>query len=79
MKTAEGLVVLWGMVRSGTTNTAIFTLPEGYRPAGQILHDTAANGALSRVDVFPTGEVRYISGGTNAWLSLSGIAFMAAT
>jgi hypothetical protein len=69
-----GEVRLRGMVRSGTVNTAIFTLPSGFRPALQKVFVVMSNGAIGRVDVRTNGEVVLLTG-SNAWVSLDGISF----
>lgn len=74
-KTSSGLVVLKGMVKSGSGT--IFTLPTGYRPATSeyIMFENSSNQTMGRVDVTSSGSVA-ISVGSNAWYSLDGIAFM---
>ncbi|MDF2881668.1 MAG: hypothetical protein K0R54_2225 [Clostridiaceae bacterium] len=76
-KDLSGVVHLRGMVKSGTLNTAIFTLPIGYRPAYVEINPTVANGSLGRVDVLPNGAV-YLVTGSNAAVTLAGISFRAA-
>ncbi|OYX40842.1 hypothetical protein B7Y94_06030 [Candidatus Saccharibacteria bacterium 32-49-12] len=74
-KTADGLVTLKGLVASGTANR-IMTLPVGYRPKETLLLTVAANDAYARVDVRADGGVDRVAG-SNVWLSLSGITFLA--
>jgi hypothetical protein len=76
-KDANGFVHLRGMVKNGSST--IFTLPSGYRvKAGSRiwLMTTQGNSGLGRVDIYPNGNVLYISGG-NGWLSLDGLIFKA--
>ena len=72
-KTANGLIVLKGMVRAGSG--VIATLPAGYRPASQIMFENATNSAGGRLDITAGGAVT-MAVGSNAWFSLDGIAFM---
>lgn len=80
-KDAMGVVHLRGLIKSGTLDTAAFTLPAGCRPAyGAIfVCQSAANNAIMRVNVTAAGLVIPSSGGSgsNAWVSLEGIHFIA--
>lgn len=84
-KTSAGLVVLRGLVARGTASwdTTIATLPPAYRPTNRMIfyvgsYNTSANrsSGFGRVDVLPTGQVRFMSG-TNTWVALDQIRFMA--
>jgi hypothetical protein len=83
-KTSAGLVVLRGLVAGGTASwdTPIATLPPEYRPTNRMIFYVgsydAGNSGFGRVDVLPTGDVRFMSG-TNTWVSLDSIRFMANT
>jgi hypothetical protein len=81
----NGRTEIRGVMKSGSQAT-VFTLPAGFRPGGtgatgteQFI--TVSNvGGSTRVDVAPNGTVTvlgYSSGGSNASVSLSGIAFSA--
>lgn len=72
----HGLVHIKGLIKSGTMNSAIFTLPEGYRPSEQLVFSVISNGAIGRLDVFVDGDVKLVSG-SNAWVSLDSISFYA--
>ncbi|RYU94236.1 Kelch repeat-containing protein [Emticicia agri] len=77
-KDKKSLVYLKGIIKDGTTtsSTVLFNLPVGYRPA-EISVFAVLNGAsYGRVDIFPNGDVKIISGG-NTFLSLDGISFKA--
>jgi hypothetical protein len=77
-KMADGTVMLRGLVKTGTVALAIFTLPVGYRPASASLWQQLANLGTCRMDVGSDGTVKvasYISPGTSALVSLSGIRF----
>lgn len=78
-RTDDGLVLIRGRIKSGTatSGTALFTLPESYRPekiAGFAVD--ASPGAHGSVNVQPDGNVVIISG-NNTYLTLDGIVFAA--
>jgi hypothetical protein len=51
-------------------------LPKGYRPPKRLVFYVNNYANSSRVDVFPTGEIKWVSGGKDhGWISLSGITF----
>lgn len=72
----NGIVYLRGLIKGGTAQL-MFTLPAGFRPSVRQLFDISSNEAHARVDVTPAGEVLHISGGSNAWVSLNSITFIA--
>lgn len=74
-KTSDGVVHLRGLVRNGTVAGIITTLPEGYRPSQRILTTVVSSDNYARLDIQPNGSVN-MSGGSNAWVSLSGISFI---
>lgn len=69
-----GFVHLKGIVKSGTSVTAIFNLPLGYRPSERPILSTYSNDAFAAIDITTGGDVRLVTG-SNASLSLSGISF----
>ena len=76
MKDSSGFVHLKGLVKNGTMNTSVFTLPVGYRPL-DILHiGTASNNAYGQSEVYPSGDV-WLDRGSNVWVSLSNVIFKA--
>lgn len=80
-KSKDGLVVLQGMVKDGTANQPIFTLPEGMRPEGDSYFFVNSGNQVGSVIVFSDGRVLpniVNSDGAVTWLSLSGIVFKAA-
>jgi hypothetical protein len=86
-KDSMGIVHLRGLVRSGTMQKAIFTLPEGYRPefrelfiVGSYMPTVTITGQSGhgRVDIASDGQV-FPWEGNNGWISLDGITFRAAT
>jgi hypothetical protein len=76
-KTTGGVILLKGLVRSGS-GPVIGYLPPGYRPALPIMFQVTSNQAGARLDIYPDGSV-YMSTGSNAWISLDGVAFMPAS
>lgn len=76
-KDAWGIVHITGTVKSGTLNTTIFTLPAGYRPQRICNFNVVCNGAFGQVTISPTGTVTMAAGGSNVYLTLSGITFRA--
>ena len=73
-----------GLVKDGTLNTVIFTLPAGFRPANQhttmsVRHDGTTAGIGGMIAVDPDGDVRQENcSGSNTWVSLDVITFKAA-
>ncbi|TFD51945.1 hypothetical protein E3T46_07605 [Cryobacterium sp. Hh11] len=76
---ADGTVRLRGFVKSGTTGTAIFTLPAGFRPS--VAREVALNiggSGFAEIDIMADGTVKvaqYVSGGSNTAVALFGISF----
>ncbi|NCR54667.1 MAG: hypothetical protein GPJ10_15130 [Microcystis aeruginosa L211-07] len=76
-KDSLGIVHLRGLVKNGTNNTTIFTLPVGYRPSNRELQAVQTNlNTIGRVDILADGQVTVVSG-SNGWVSLDGITFRA--
>jgi hypothetical protein len=69
-----GVVRLRGIVKSGTINTAMFTLPAGYRPSNTRHFAVVSNGAFGDVYVDSSGNV-ICSVGSNTWVSLDSVTF----
>ena len=65
-----------GVISQGPT---LFYLPSGYRPASRLIFNILSNPCATRLDILPTGEVRYVGNTCNVvgpqWLSLEGIQF----
>lgn len=79
----NGRVWLRGFLKSGTINTAAFTLPAGYRPifpAGPFV--SLANDVIARFDVETDGDVIVATNsiGSNTWFSIpENTCFLAAS
>jgi hypothetical protein len=71
---ADGTVRLRGLIKSGTLNTAAFTLPAGFRPPSSRLFVAWANATLASVEIDPSGAV-IPNGGSNLSMTLDGITF----
>jgi hypothetical protein len=87
-KTAEGLVLLDGMIGwgGGTSNAVAFTLPVGYRPGKHVGANygphhfhvaTYGDGPSYRLLIWDTGSVVPYVGGASNWVSLNGMTFLA--
>lgn len=77
-KDEMGIVRIKGLVKNGTANTVVFTLPVGYRPL-KIIHFTALGAQTTPMvtgNVLPNGEVKQRTG-TNGYFSLDRLAFRA--
>ncbi len=79
-KAADGMVMLKGLVASGTNGTDIATLPtgSGLCPKERLLLTVDSNAALGRVDIVPgvsTCEIN-TQGVSNAWVSLDGVRWI---
>lgn len=85
---SDGWVHLAGLVKNGTNGTAVFTLPEGYRPSGDENPAATVNRAFGLgCNNSMTGQIVYIfantdgevfvgyNSGTNGWVSLYGVQF----
>ncbi len=79
-KTSSKLIGLKGLVAGGTMGQTICTLPVGFRPKfanEKLIFQTATSASnTGRVDILPTGEIVAVSG-SNGWVSLDGIIFVA--
>ena len=72
----SGIVRFKGRIKSGTINTAAFTLPAGYRPAQALRFAQSSNGAFGELIVDSNGVVNPAVG-SNAAFNLDGVAFQA--
>lgn len=77
-KDAYGIVHLKGLVKNGTADTVIFTLPVGYRPSETMHLPTVSNETAndSTLNIVPDGTVKQRTGG-QSYFSLDHITFRA--
>lgn len=73
-RTSEGIVVLRGLIKSGTIGTSAFTLPVGYRPAFNTLFLSATSTGTGRLEVTSAGSV-IPTNGSDVWFSLDNTVF----
>ena len=85
-KLASGLVVMEGLIHSGTPNTIAFVMPVGYRPTPQADNSTrdlificAVGGTVTQeaIRIQDNGNARPSNAATVPWIDLSGVAFYA--
>lgn len=80
-KTSDGMVHIGGTIKSGTvtTGTALFTLPEGFRPSAlrlfSITQSAGAGQIFGCISVNSSGLVA-IQAGANNQFSLDGVSFI---
>jgi len=77
----DGLVILSGLIRSGTLQSCVAFLPEGCRPRGDLSFATNHHEYDFRIDIKSSDGCVKHAGGVNEhnWISLSGIVFATAT
>lgn len=81
----RGAVYLDGLIHNGTTSSTIFTLPSGFLPVYQmsfaaICGTAGATNGIAQVVVTTAGVVQvngYLYSGTNTFVSLSDIRYVA--
>lgn len=74
-KDAMGFVHTRGTVGNGTSGTAVFQLPAGFRPAAKLLYPTAAGSVSTPIVIDSSGNLVYT--GSTVAVSLDGISFLA--
>lgn len=67
----NGVVYMRGIVKNGTLNTTIFTLPAGYWPAVNLVFGNPAGDAFSELRVLATGDVAQYYGSNNTWQTIA--------
>jgi hypothetical protein len=79
-KDTLGIVHIRGLVKSGTSGTAVmFTLPVGYRPEYQSIFPASMNpDVFSEIQITTGGNVFANPTGSTTWTCLDGITFRAA-
>lgn len=76
LKNSAGYVSLRGLVRYGVGTICV--LPVGYRPAGTMIFIAMSMTGIADLRIDVNGNVvvsNYYNGGSNGWVSLSGIGF----
>jgi len=76
-KDSFGIVHLTGLIKDGTANSIIFTLPVGSRPVADLYFPVTAVGTYGTLYIDSSGNVRH-STGSNQYFSLDGVSFKAA-
>lgn len=79
LRTVDGFVRLFGVIKSGTVGNSAFTLPPGYRPTTLKTLPTLSNNAIGRVDIDTAGVVTPQTPSSNVWVVLDGLTFKSAT
>jgi hypothetical protein len=77
-KDGSGVVHLGGVVSGGTITLPIFTLPTTHCPFFTKIFPAISNNAFSRITVnrVASGCAVFANFGSNAWVSLEGVAFL---
>lgn len=75
-KTADGMVILAGLLTGGVVGAGAFFLPPGWRPRRTIIRRSVSNDAGARLDIRADGAVIPILG-SNTWFSIDGVMFAA--
>ena len=70
-------VHLGGVVKSGTVNPPIITLPPGYAPSFTVVVPVISNGAIGRLEIDEDGKITLVSG-SNVYVALDNIKYKAA-
>lgn len=70
-KDASGTVFIQGLIKSGTIDSAIFSLPAGYRPGATLMIEVDSSGHVgdSSLRIYNSGSV-LAWGGSNSWFSI---------
>eukprot|EP01083_Nonionella_stella_P014965 41907_1 len=76
----KDIVFLRGLVKSGSANSVIATLPQGWRPSATVVCAAAKDSNQTcRIDVRTNGGIYLNVNNPAAWVSLSGIQFSKGT
>lgn len=74
----DGRVIMRGLIKSGTANTTIATLPSGNWPGYQKMFTGMAASGVARINVFTDGTITvsaYYAGGTNGYVTFDSVEF----
>lgn len=78
-RTAD-VVTLSGLIKGSASGaTVLATLPPELRPDTQLMFNTNRHASSARIDVLPTGEVKWVAGGSVGWFDLTGIRYAVRT
>lgn len=69
------VVELRGLIKSGSTNAAAFTLPTGFRPPAELIYAVATSTGPANIAVQADGDVFIPTGVSTTYVSLAGISF----
>jgi hypothetical protein len=73
-KKANNVVYLDGLVKSGTSSSIIFTLPEEYRPIADSLvitsMDIGSGATIGNLHIYSDGRIQMAVAGTYTWISI---------
>lgn len=72
---ANSIVHLRGLVKDGTLNAKLFTLPSGYRPPKSETFSVPISGGTGHIDVESDGDVIIGSDCSATWTSICGVTF----
>ncbi len=73
-RVSSGMVILRGLIKSGTVGSAAFTLPVGYRPSKNMTFAVPSNDAFGRLTIDSSGNVNPTIG-SNVYFALDGVTF----
>lgn len=77
-KDVDGTIHMLGMVANGTVDTAVFTLPAGFRPSKTLMLSVWAFNGSCNLRILNTGDVGTIGcAGGPTFLSFDGVVFLA--
>lgn len=72
-RVVDGWVHLRGLVKDGTVDADITSLPPQLAPLKVAIFATISNNAIGRITVFTDGDVASNAINNNSWVSLEGI------
>ncbi len=75
--TSTGMVLMRGLIKSGTIDTTAFTLPDALKPYQRLIFPVSSASLSGRVDVLPAGNVNMVIGASNNYISLDGVRYLA--
>lgn len=73
----KGVVYFKGLVKSGTLNAPIFTLPAGFRTSAVMHIPLVSNGFVVITNIYPNGDFYAPSTASSNWIALDAISYVA--